>query len=35
MHMTHEIFAARFAQSVLAVTATIASVLVLQFAMLA
>ena len=32
--MTHEILTFRFAQALLAVTATIASVFVLQFAML-
>jgi hypothetical protein len=32
--MTHKILNARFAQAILAVTATAASVLVLQFAML-
>jgi hypothetical protein len=35
MHMTNEILTARVAQAFLAVTATVASVLVLQFAMLA
>ncbi len=35
MHMTHEILALRAAQALLAVTATVTSVLVLQFAMLA
>ena len=33
--MTHEILTARIAQALLAATATIASVLVFQFAMLA
>ena len=33
--MTHEILTARIAQALLAVTTTIASVLVFQFAMLA
>jgi hypothetical protein len=34
MHMTNEIFTVRIAQALLAVTATAASVLVVQFAML-
>jgi hypothetical protein len=34
MHMTNEILALRIAQGLLAVTATAASVLVIQFAML-
>jgi hypothetical protein len=34
MHMTHEILTVRFAQALLAVTASVASVLVLQFALL-
>jgi hypothetical protein len=34
MHMTHEILAVRFAQALLAITATAASVLVVQFALL-
>jgi hypothetical protein len=34
MHMTNEILTARVAQALLAVTATVASVLVVQFAML-
>jgi hypothetical protein len=34
MHMTNEILTARVAQAFLAVTATVGSVLVLQFAML-
>jgi hypothetical protein len=32
--MTHEILAVRFAQALLAVTTTVASVLVVQFALL-
>jgi hypothetical protein len=35
MHMTNEILVTRIAQALLAVTATAASVLVIQFAMLA
>jgi hypothetical protein len=35
MHMTNEILTVRFAQALLAVTATVASVLLLQFAMVA
>jgi hypothetical protein len=34
-HMTNEIFAVRIAQALLAVAATVVSVLALQFAMLA
>jgi hypothetical protein len=35
MHMTDQILIVRFAQALLAVTATVASVLVIQFALLA
>jgi hypothetical protein len=35
MHMTNELLAVRLAQALLAVTVTAASVLVVQFAMLA
>jgi hypothetical protein len=34
MHMTNEILTVRFAQALLAVTATVASVVVLQFSLL-
>jgi hypothetical protein len=34
MHMTNKILTARFAQAFLAVTATVATVLVVQFALL-
>jgi len=34
MHMTHEILTLRLAQALLAVTATVATVLVVQFALL-